>query len=199
MNTPFEERLSRDLEKVAFTVPLRHPEWDPDRNQAAPKSRGPGQRRWRRFGMGVVAGLCGAAAATGVAVAALGGSELFDRESAVSPRDRAAVIDELAADIPLPPGRTFDSLKGEQGYVEDRRGLAGTMAFVAVCEWAVHWEDGNAEQRSAAVEVLRDAPSRPQFGPTAGQSTLDYLRHMAEAAASGDTAKVAQFTTANDC
>lgn len=199
MNTPFEERLSRNLDKIASTVPLRHPEWDPDRHRAATGPRGPGRRTWRRFGIGVVAGLCGAAAATGVAVASLGGSEGFDPDRAVSSRDRTTVIDELAVDIPLPPGRTFDSLKGDQGYVEDREGLAGTMAFVAVCEWAAHWEDGNAEQRSTAAAVLRQAPDWPQFGPTAGQSTLDYLRRMAEAAALGDTATVAEFTAANDC
>lgn len=121
-----------------------------------------------------------------------------DASPPVGSSDRAAIVDDIARYIPLPEGGSFDSLKDSE-FAESAEGLAGTMAFVAVCQWAVYWEDGDPQERAEAAEVLRQAPSWPQFKPTAGQSLLDFLRQLADAAASGDRATVAQFTKANDC
>lgn len=122
-----------------------------------------------------------------------------DAAPIVAPSDQESLIDDIARYIPLPEGGNFDNLKGNAEFSQTAEGLAGSMAFVAVCQWAVYWQDGNPEQRAEAVEVLQQAPSWPQFKPTAGQSLLDFLRQLADAAASGDSATVAQFTTANDC
>lgn len=148
-----------------------------------------------------VFGFLVAAVLTASAVGVLAGSRSnldHDDQTAVRPEDRSEVIDRLAADIPVPPGGGFDALRDGE-YVEDETSLAGTMAFVAACDWAGSWLDGNSAERSRATEILAELPGWPHLTAVAGESTINYLRLVAQAAERGDHEFVHSWFTANAC
>lgn len=137
-------------------------------------------------------------ASAAVGMAAIGSGERHDDRTAVQSSDRGAVIDRLAKDIPVPSGGGFDLLR-DGAYVEDESSLAGTMAFVAACQWAASWLDGGEEARGQAEAVLHEVPEWPQLVAVAGQSTLDYLARVADAAQRGDSQFVQSWHDANAC
>jgi len=113
----------------------------------------------------------------------------FDPYTEVLPQDRAAAIDRLGADIALPPGRSFDALINVN-WTEDERGLAGTLAFNAWCQWTGQWIDaeiaGDSESRQAALNVMEDVPSWPQIVTVDAGGVVAGLTGIAVAAGTED-------------
>lgn len=103
--------------------------------------------------------------AVGVGANGLFSRTSYDDTRQIPARDIPAAIDRIGADVPLPPGGNFERLKvvAKQGGAQSERGLAGTLAFNAACQWYAHWYDthtgGQPAAAASAVETMRQMPT----------------------------------------
>ena len=62
-------------------------------------------------------------------------------DSVVQPPDRASTVDAMAADMPIPPGLSLDSLRQEDGVL-DRYQLGAKVSSTVACGWLDLWANG---------------------------------------------------------
>jgi hypothetical protein len=77
----------------------------------------------------------------------------------VRPVDRAAVADEMLADIPLPAGVDPAGFEAAGGLVADRFHLGGRITLAAACGWVGQWADATAAGDTVAAQQAVDAMS----------------------------------------
>ena len=65
-------------------------------------------------------------------------------ESAVRPSGRPAAVDEMLADVPLPPGLDLQALRAGTGAVRDRYQLGAEVTGTVTCAWIGRWLDARA-------------------------------------------------------
>jgi hypothetical protein len=84
--------------------------------------------------------------------------------SVVQPIDRAATVDEMLAEIPLPPGFDVDTLR-RGDTVSDRYQLGAQVTGAVICGWMDQWSTaiaaGNAADAEAAERAMDTARSWP--------------------------------------
>jgi hypothetical protein len=80
----------------------------------------------------------------------------------VLPEDRAAVVDEMLADMPLPPGFDRAALR-QGGTANDRYQLGAAVASAVACGWIEQWvaaktadDEVSAQQRADALATSHD-------------------------------------------
>lgn len=77
--------------------------------------------------------------------------------SVVRPTDRAAVVDAMLADVPIPPGFDTSYLERE-GSVLDRYELGARVTGAVACEWLKRWavatEAGDQQTAQRSVDAL---------------------------------------------
>lgn len=109
--------------------------------------------------------------------------------------DAEQIVDQLAVDIPLPPGVTFDSWKAnhlnpDEPTWESEAGIRGSLAFTAACAWTAYWLeafDNNDVTTMAAVQVVLDGiPTWPAVLAVDGGGVADALQNRANGARAGD-------------
>jgi hypothetical protein len=159
-------------------------------------------RRRRALAALCVIGLVGAG--TGVAAAnglfartgkqATGGEDGTGEVIRVDAPDAPAVVAELGAGVPLPPGVSIDDvtapfLAGEPTE-QSESGLQASIEFVAACKWATYWLDSNAAGDATAMAdaqaVLDAVPSWSALVAADGGGVIDVWRNIAEAARAMD-------------
>lgn len=148
-----------------------------------------GSRRFGRRSLALAVGLLVLTSASiATAVTILEQTE-SDPYSEVLPQDRGAAIERLGADIALPPGGSFDALV-DVDWTEDERGLAGTLAFNAWCQWTGQWIDaqvaGDSESSRKALSVMEGVPSWPQLVAVDAGGVVAGLTGVAAAAGAED-------------
>jgi hypothetical protein len=77
----------------------------------------------------------------------------------VRPVDRAAVADQMLADIPLPAGVDPAGFEAAGGLVADRFHLGGRITLAAACGWVGQWVDATAAGDTVAAQQAVDAMS----------------------------------------
>ena len=146
-------------------------------------------RRFGRRALALTVGFLVLAVASIASAGTFTAQTEFDPLTEVLPQGRAAAIDRLGADIALPPGGSFDALINVN-WTEDERGLAGTLAFNAWCQWTGQWIDadiaGDAESRRAALSVMEDVPSWPQIVEVDAGGVIVWLDRVAAEARNSD-------------
>jgi hypothetical protein len=120
--------------------------------------------------------------------------------------DAAVVLTELGANVPLPPGATFDDFiarRTKQAGVESEDGLRGTLEFAAACQWTAYWLDaqrsGDGAAMADAQAALDAVPNRPALVAPDGGGVVEMWRRIAEATRAGDRAKVGPAGYAGSC
>ena len=71
-------------------------------------------------------------------------------DSVIGPDGRAAAVQEMLADIPLPPG--FDPTSLESGELKDRYQLGAEVTGAVACAWVEQWATGKERGDNAAVD-----------------------------------------------
>jgi hypothetical protein len=78
----------------------------------------------------------------------------------VQPSDRSATVDEIAADMPKPPGLDLTRLQAESAVL-DRYHLIAQTAGVVACGWLDRWaaavESGDAARAAEAAQAMQTA------------------------------------------
>jgi hypothetical protein len=74
----------------------------------------------------------------------------------VDPGSRAAVVDQMLADIPQPQGFDESSLT-QTGDVLDRYQLGAAVTGAVTCAWVHQWVTGDAAERSEASQAMATA------------------------------------------
>lgn len=124
----------------------------------------------------------------------------FDPSTEVLQAERAEAIARLGADIPLPPGGSFDALL-EVDYTEDEKGLAASLAFNAWCQWTGLWLQGALDQEpnksAEALAVMEEVPSWPQLTEVDGGGVIAGLEAVVAFARGGDVDDVALHYATN--
>lgn len=124
----------------------------------------------------------------------------LDLSTEIFPEDRVEAIARLGAGIPLPPGGSFDALV-DVDWTEDERGLAGTLAFNAWCQWTGRWIEGalndDPGQQKESLAVMQDVPTWPQLVEVDGGGVIAGLTGIANAAQGGDLGTVATHYQTN--
>lgn len=76
-------------------------------------------------------------------------------DSVVTRDERAAVVAEMLADIPLPPGFDVDALTAAGFGISDRYQLGAEVTGAVACAWIAQWRDAReAGDRQAEVEAV---------------------------------------------
>jgi hypothetical protein len=75
----------------------------------------------------------------------------------VRPADRAAVAEQMLADIPLPAGFDTAPLLRDDGLVSDRYQLVARIIMPVTCAWVGQWVDATAAADAAAAQEAVDA------------------------------------------
>lgn len=75
----------------------------------------------------------------------------------VRPADRAAVVDQMLADVPLPAGYDRAGFEADNGLVADRFHLGARVTQAAACGWVGQWVDATAADDTAAAQQAVDA------------------------------------------
>jgi len=79
--------------------------------------------------------------------------------SVVRPADRAEVVEQMLADIPLPPDYDRAALIADDGLVVDRYQLAARVTELVACGWVGQWVDATAMGDTATAQQSVDAMS----------------------------------------
>lgn len=104
--------------------------------------------------------------------------------------DAEPIVDELARDIPLPPGQSFDSWKANVlgpragthgvGVVMSESGIRASLEYTAACEWTGYWLDGfergDEQQMADGLRVLEEIPTWPATVASDGGGLVDSYR-----------------------
>jgi hypothetical protein len=77
--------------------------------------------------------------------------------STVKPADRATVVDDMLADIPLPAGFDPAPLRRDDGRVTDRYQLGAQVTGAVACSWIGQWVDATSRGDAAAARQAVDA------------------------------------------
>lgn len=116
----------------------------------------------------------------------------------------AGIVNELGADIPLPPGGTFERLKSTllrpdrdgHGVEMTESGIVSTLSYDAACQWTGYWLDGherNDERQKAAAQAMLDRiPTWPAIVSSDGGGVVDQLVRRAEGARADDPSRFLQ-------
>ena len=210
------DRLLRAADPLPGGVPGASPVLE---RLAAQVTRGRRRRHTRRFLVGSMAALLSLAAggvAFGDSLSAYTGwfgprtSESDESEwlRTDAPDYREAVERLVPTRIPLPGDYTWaprTDLFVEQGRVQpglkQQTGIRGEFALYAQCVWRLEWMSahrlGDTGREGEAVRALREAPGWPELAAIDGGGVRDSIRQVAEAAARGDAAFVAE--TSQSC
>lgn len=70
----------------------------------------------------------------------------------VTAQNAGARLEQVLADIPLPPG--FEKTVLEQAVALDRYQFGARVTGQVTCRWIAEWETGDAARKAAAVEAL---------------------------------------------
>lgn len=167
------------------------------------------RRRGRRR---LVLGLAAIAVAGSATVAAAGAAGVFTHTGRqaeggengtgeylrLDAPDAGAVLREMGADIPLPPGATFDGIEDRLPDEPVEQATSGVMAFLeqnAACMWGAYWLDarsrGDVTALAEAQVGIDRLQTRPRLTSTAAsgeppESQRRYWARWAAAARSGD-------------
>lgn len=76
-------------------------------------------------------------------------------ESVIASADRAPVVREMLADVPLPAG--FDVTALETGPLSDRYQLGAEVTRAVVCPWVGQWVDGRVADDRTSVDEATEA------------------------------------------
>lgn len=74
-------------------------------------------------------------------------------EDTVTPDERAAVVDEMLADVPIHPDARIASLKNA-ATMSDRYQLGARATAAVACEWIEQWLKADAAGKGEAVEAM---------------------------------------------
>lgn len=77
--------------------------------------------------------------------------------SVVRPDDRAAVVDQMLADIPLPSGFDPAPLMRDDGVVAERYQLGARVTGAVACGWIGQWVDAASRGDTVAAQQAVDA------------------------------------------
>lgn len=147
--------------------------------------------------------------AVGVSAAGLFADRDHDDTRMIGPAQAEAEVERLGADVPLPPGGSFDLLARQlrdSDSSQSEKGFAGMLAYNASCQWFSYWYGaqarGDAEAAENALATLHEIPSWKPYasvdGGAGGEgSTVTAMRELTEAAAKGDAAAVRWFLEVN--
>jgi hypothetical protein len=155
----------------------------------------------------------------GTAAAAAGG--LFARTGEQSPGgemgtgevlrmdadDLPAVLAEIGADVPLPPGIELTELTqyyaANDPTFQAENGIRASIEFSAACEWTSYWLTSQAadDQRAmtAAESGLQSVLAMPDISASDGGGTMENWRVIANAVNEGDPTVVDGPFFANNC
>jgi len=81
-------------------------------------------------------------------------------ESVVKPDERADAVDEIVADMPIPPGVNLEALKSDAGALERYQLVAETTSAVAcgwLDQWAAAYKGGDAAAEAEATAALQSS------------------------------------------
>ncbi len=116
----------------------------------------------------------------------------------------SGIVDELGADIPLPPGGNFARLKSTflrpsddgAGVIMSESGITGVLALEAACQWTGYWLDGfhrgDSAQQAKAQQMLDEIPTWKVILASDAGGLVDQLRRRAEGARASDPARFMQ-------
>ena len=105
----------------------------------------------------------------------------------VQPSDRAAAVDSIVADMPLPPGADLSPVRDAAGVLDRYQLIARTTSVVA-CGWFVNWAEalksGDDAEAARAVQAMRtsrdwDALREIRSEGAYAQFVWDYADRMA--------------------
>lgn len=109
--------------------------------------------------------------------------------------DAEQVVEQLAVDIPLPPGVTFDwwkehNLRPDEQTWDSETGIRGSLAFTAACAWTGYWleafDNGDATTMAAAQEILDAIPTWPAIVAVDGGGMANAMQTRADGARAAD-------------
>jgi hypothetical protein len=111
-------------------------------------------------------------------------------DDAVLPADRVDTVDEMLADIPLPPG--FDRASVDNGGTSQRYQLAAQVTKAVSCAWFDRWKDATASGDTAgasdAVDAMATSPDWTALTEIADEGGWsDAVWELADAMADGGT------------
>jgi hypothetical protein len=103
----------------------------------------------------------------------------------VQPADRSAAVEEIAADMPLPPGLDLTRVRDEAAVLDRYHLIAKTAGFVA-CGWLDRWaaavESGDAAKSAQAIQAMQTARDWKALREIEGQGGYsDVLWRLADA------------------
>lgn len=173
---------------------------NPQPSQAATAKR---TRLPRRRLVPVVVAAVLVLSAVGVAANTLFTQSSFDDTEYISGREVGRAIDEIGADVPLPPGGSFDAVRETAVATgsQSRAGIAGMLGFNAACQWYAHWYDAHTTGQDAVaastVDVLRQVPTWTPLTDVDGGGVAQLFRDLADEAAEGNAEAVSTFLNTN--
>jgi hypothetical protein len=90
------------------------------------------------------------------------------------------IAEEIAREVSLPSGGTFDGIRWEQaGGVFSRREIAAMLQYNAACQWLRAWRDGR--EAAVAHAVLTDVPRWTAWrGTETGAAFADVASEVAK-------------------
>jgi hypothetical protein len=78
-------------------------------------------------------------------------------QSVVESANRAALVREMLADIPVPEGFDTTTLQNADGAVEDYHTIGADVTGEVVCAWATSWASARASGDTAAAQAAVEA------------------------------------------
>lgn len=93
----------------------------------------------------------------------------------VKPADRAAVVDEMLREVPLPPGLDISAVK-ESARQRDRYQLGAQVIKPVLCAWMIQWVDaqqsGDVGAQQQALDALNSSRNWPVLIEMSGPGDL---------------------------
>lgn len=148
--------------------------------------------------VGVLGAGAGVAAANGLFARtgrhATGGEDGTGEVIRVDAPDAPAVVAQLGAGLPLPPGVSIDDVTapflGGEPTEQAESGLEASIEFVAACKWATYWLESNTTGATAAMAdaqaVLDVVPSWSALVAADGGGVIEMWRTIGDAAQAMD-------------
>lgn len=125
-------------------------------------------------------------------------------ELEVEPHEAEEAIARLAADIPLPPGGSWDRLRQsleESPASMDELGFRAMLEYNAACQWYGFWlnaqDIGDEDQAAVALSVLKEIPTWQSLQARDSGGVTSVFERLSADAHSGDPAFVREWHTIN--
>lgn len=125
-------------------------------------------------------------------------------ELEVEAHEADEAIDRLGADIPLPPGGSWERLRQslrENPASMDELGFRSMLEYNAACQWYGFWleaiEASDEMTAAQALPVLEEIPTWRSLQVTDGGGVISVFEQLASDARRGDPAFVQEWHTIN--